>query len=78
MQASFIAHPGVTSLLGEDTGSQNPWFGKEAALKPRDAVVPSLGYTFVSADYSQVRYCCFFVCLGNGTHVHTPDNSTIF
>lgn len=58
VQASFIAHPGATSLLGRDTGSQNPWFGREASLKPRDAVVPSLGYTFVSADYSQVRYCC--------------------
>lgn len=56
MRASFLADNKALSLLGGDAGVGNPWFGKEALLKPREAVVASPGFTFISADYSQVGY----------------------
>lgn len=52
--ASFLSDAKVTSLVARDAGNRNPWFGKETLLKPRDTVVASPGYVFVSADYSQV------------------------
>lgn len=52
--ASFLSSAKAASLASEEAGDRNPWFSKEALLKPRNAVVASPGYTFVSADYSQV------------------------
>lgn len=54
MQASFLSDAKAESLLGGIAGARRPWFGKEIILKPRDALVAVPGYTFVSADYSQV------------------------
>lgn len=47
---------------------RNHWFGEEALLRPRAGLVPSAGYVFVSADYSQViatgfaRFDRFWLC----------------
>ena len=35
--------------------STHPWFVDEAVLRPSGALVPSQGYVFVSADYSQIE-----------------------
>lgn len=57
MRSSFLSDAKADSLVSGDAGTRNPWFGKEALLMPRDTVVASPGYAFVSADYSQVLLC---------------------
>lgn len=54
IRASFLSDTKAESLLGGGSVARFPWFGKEAVLKPRDALISSPGYAFVSADYSQV------------------------
>lgn len=54
INASFLADGKASCLTGTEAGDQNPWFSKEVLLKPRDAIVASPGFVFVSADYSQV------------------------
>ena len=57
MRASFLSDAKAKFLLERGSGGRSPWFGKEAGLRPRDALVASPGYVFVSADYSQVQFC---------------------
>lgn len=58
MQANFFSDPKAEAMAKEGLGDRCPWFAKEAVLKPRDSLVASPGYAFVSADYSQVIHCC--------------------
>ena len=54
MQANFFNDSKAEAMAKEGLGDRCPWFAKEAVLKPRDSLVASPGYAFVSADYSQV------------------------
>ena len=58
MRASFLSEA-KSEALQASAGCvpKHPWFGEEAVLRPRGALVPSQGYVFVSADYSQVMHC---------------------
>lgn len=58
MQANFFSDFKAEAMAKEGLGDRCPWFATEALLKPRDSLVASPGYAFVSADYSQVIYCC--------------------
>lgn len=60
MQASYIENSKVEAMAKEGLGERCPWFAKEAVVKPRDSLVASPGYAFVSADYSQVTLMCSF------------------
>lgn len=63
LRASFLSDSRAESLMAAsrlgaescpESSPRNPWFGEEALLRPRAGLVPSAGYVFVSADYSQV------------------------
>lgn len=54
MLANFFNDSKAEAMAKEGLGDRCPWFAKEAVLKPRDSLVASPGYAFVSADYSQV------------------------
>ena len=62
MRASFLSDAKAKFLLERGSGGRSPWFGKEAVLRPRDALVASRGYVFVSADYSQVQFLLLDSC----------------
>ncbi|CAM9666820.1 unnamed protein product [Scytosiphon promiscuus] len=55
VQANFFSDSKAEAMVEEGLGARCPWFSKETALKPRDSLVASPGYAFVSADYSQVE-----------------------
>lgn len=76
--ASFLSDSKAESLMAAsrlgaescpESVPRNPWFGEEVLLRPRAGLVPSAGYVFVSADYSQViatsfaRFGRFSLCL---------------
>lgn len=66
VQANFFNDSKAEAMAKEGLGDRCPWFAKEAVLKPRDSLVASPGYAFVSADYSQVTICSVTVLLGLG------------
>lgn len=55
VQANFFSDSKAEAMVEGGLGTRCPWFAKEAVLKPRDGLVASPGYAFVSADYSQVN-----------------------
>lgn len=57
VQANFFSDAKADAMKDGGLGARCPWFAKEAMIKPRDNLVASPGYAFVSADYSQVMKC---------------------
>ncbi|CAM9111170.1 unnamed protein product [Pylaiella littoralis] len=55
VQANFFSDSRAEAMVEGGLGTRCPWFAREAVLKPRDGLVASPGYTFVSADYSQME-----------------------
>ncbi|CAM9444784.1 unnamed protein product [Ectocarpus fasciculatus] len=55
VQANFFSDAKAEAMKEAGLGARCPWFAKEAMIKPRDTLVASPGYAFVSADYSQVE-----------------------